>query len=249
MKIVAIIPARYASTRLPGKPLKDIAGKPMIKWVYSKVREVKNIDKVVVATDDKQIYDVCIKSDIEVMMTRNDHATAIHRLHEVAETIDSDIYLQVNGDEPLISTEILSKFVEVIRGTDLTGECGINAIAAMRNPVEVMDSANIKMVFNEAFDCCYMSRAAIPFPYKTLSYQYYKHIGIIGYTKEMLRFYVTTTPGYYEKVEGIDLLRFIDYGKKLRLVDVGECETLSVDTEKDLEFVRERMEKLVNGND
>ena len=243
MKIVAIIPARYASTRLPGKPLKDICGKPMVWWVYSKVKSIKGINQAYVATDDERIYKICRDYNIDVVMTANTHPTAIHRLYEVSEAIEGDVYLQVNGDEPLISERILSKFVEEIRKVSLEGACGMNAIAAVNDPVQVMDPANIKMVFNKEFECCYMSRAPIPFPFKSLDYQYYKHVGLIAYTKEMLHFFTVTSPGYFERVEGIDLLRFIDYGKKLQLIDVGQCETLSVDTEKDLEEVRRKMER------
>lgn len=243
MKIIAVIPARYASTRLPGKPLKDICGKPMVWWVYSKVKSIESIDQTIVATDDERIYKVCKDYDIDVVMTADNHPTAIHRLYEVAETVEGDIYLQVNGDEPLINERILLKFVEEIRQTSLEGACGMNAISKMTDPVQVMDPANIKMVFNEELECCYMSRAPIPFPFKSLDYQYYKHIGLIAYTKEMLLFFTVTAPGHFERVEGIDLLRFIDYGKKLHLIDVGQCETLSVDTEKDLEMVRKKMNR------
>lgn len=248
MKIVAVIPARYASTRLPGKPLKDICGKPMVWWVYSKVKSIESIDQTVVATDDERIYKVCKDYDIDVVMTADNHPTAIHRLYEVAEAVEGDIYLQVNGDEPLINEGILLKFVEEIRQASLEGACGMNAISAVTDPVQVMDPANIKMAFNEEFECCYMSRAPIPFPFKSLDYQYYKHVGLIAYTKEMLRFFTVTSPGYFERVEGIDLLRFIDYGKRLQLIDVGQCETLSVDTEKDLEMVRKKMEWKVKEN-
>lgn len=243
MKIVAVIPARYASTRLPGKPLKNICGKPMVWWVYSKVKSIECIDQTVVATDDERIYKACKDYDIDVMMTADNHPTAIHRLYEVAEAVEGDVYLQVNGDEPLINEGILLNFVEEIRQTSLEGACGMNAISKMTDPVQVMDPANIKMVFNEELECCYMSRAPIPFPFKSLDYQYYKHIGLIAYTKELLLFFTVTTPGHFERVEGIDLLRFIDYGKKLHLIDVGQCETLSVDTKKDLEMVRKKMNR------
>ena len=121
--------------------------------------------------------------------------------------------------------------------------CGINAISKIDSPVELMDVANIKMTFDSEYRCTYMSRAPIPFPYKSLNCTYYKHIGIIGYTRKMLDFFVSSVPGYFEKIEGIDLLRFVDYGKPLYLHEIKECCSLSVDTEKDLEEVRIRIGK------
>lgn len=121
------------------------------------------------------------------------------------------------------------------------GAWGINSVTKITDPVEAMDAANIKMVFDHENRCTYMSRTPIPYPYKALDWSYYKHVGVIGYTLDMLKFYVDSVPGRLEKIEGIDLMRFIDYGKPLYLTDVGACESLSVDTEKDLVEVRRRI--------
>ena len=236
MKIAGIIPARYGSSRLPGKPLMDICGKPMIYRVYSQVKKAKKLDEIYVATDDKRIEDVCKKYVIPVVMTSSSHTTAANRLQEVSERIQADFYLQLNGDEPLIDPQIIDAAIpkEVI--TDI--EFGTNIITEMHNPVEVNDISNIKMVFDEDFNALYMSRTPIPFPFKTLEYVYYKHVGIIGYNKKMLDFYKNSVPGRFEKIEGIDTLRFIDYGKQLKLYKVESCKSLSVDTDKDLQMVR-----------
>ncbi len=248
MKVVAIIPARYGSTRLPGKPIKDILGYPMIWWVYQRVREVERLDEIYVATDDERIASICKKYNIPVVMTDSSHRTAANRLAEVSETIEADFYLQLNGDEPLINTEAIAKAIPDYVPTDI--EFGTNIITEMEDPAQVMDPSNIKMVFDIQMKALYMSRTPIPYPFKEIKYKYYKHVGIIGYNKKMLTFYKNSKPGRFELIEGIDTLRFLDYGKQLKLTIVPSCHSLSVDTEQDLNMVTELIkEKKEYGSD
>lgn len=235
MKVVGIIPARYASTRLPGKPLKDILGHPMIWWVYQRVLNAKRLDEVYVATDDERIAQVCEENRIPVVMTANTHRTAAHRLQEVSETIHADFYVQLNGDEPLINTDAIDAVVPEDVPQDVA--FGTNIITEMTEPAQVIDPSNIKMVFDEDMNALYMSRTPIPFPFKAIDFKYYKHVGIIGYNKKMLDLYIDTQPGRFELIEGIDTLRFLDYGKQLKLTLVPNCHSLSVDTEQDLQMV------------
>lgn len=241
MKVVGIIPARYGSTRLPGKPLKDILGHPMIWWVYKRVCEVDGLDEIYVATDDERIKKVCDENKIPVIMTADTHRAAAHRLQEVSETIEADFYVQLNGDEPLINTNAVRAAIPDEVPVDR--EFGTNVITEMTEPAQVMDPSNIKMVFNNNMNALYMSRAPIPFPFKKLDFKYYKHVGIIGYNKRMLDFYKNSLPGRFETIEGIDTLRFIDYGKQLKLSLVSECHSLSVDTESDLKLVIEMIKE------
>lgn len=237
MKILGVIPARYGSTRLPGKPLKDICGKPMICWVYHQVCKAKKLNEAVVATDDNRIADVLDNYGIPYIMTKSNHPTAANRIGEVAEKLDADFYLQLNGDEPLIDARLIDAVIPDQIHTEM--EFGTNIITKMKNPVEVNDSSNIKVVFDADYRALYMSRTPIPFPSKSLDFDYYKHVGIIGYNKKMLQFYQHSNPGRQELIEGIDTLRFLDYGKKLQFIVVDQCESLSVDTEMDLQKVRE----------
>lgn len=235
MKVVGVIPARYASTRLPGKPLRDILGHPMIWWVYQRVLKVKRLNGLYVATDDKRIETVCMENGIPVVMTSNTHRTAAHRLQEVSEHIHADFYLQLNGDEPLINTEAIEAAIPDVVPQD--DAFGTNIITEMVEPAQVMDPSNIKMVFDEQMNALYMSRTPIPYPFKAINFKYYKHVGIIGYNKKMLDLYRDTEPGRFESIEGIDTLRFLDYGKQLKLTLVPNCHSLSVDTEQDLQMV------------
>lgn len=241
MKVVGIIPARYASTRLPGKPLKDILGYPMIWWVYKRVRTVKELDEIYVATDDDRIKEVCEQYDIPVIMTSPDHPNGAMRLQEVSETVQADFYVQLNGDEPLMNTDAIAAAIPETVPQDVA--FGTNIITQIDDPAQVMDASNIKMVFDDQMNALYMSRTPIPYPFKSIDFQYYKHVGIIGYNKMILDFYKNSQPGRFEQIEGIDTLRFLDYGKQLKLSLVPDCHSLSVDTQKDLDMVIKMMKE------
>ncbi len=236
MKVIGVIPARFGSTRLPGKPLLDICGHPMIWWTYNNVKNINELDAVFVATDDERIAEYCDDASIPYLMTKNNHNTAASRLYEVSLKIDADFYLQINGDEPLLNKEAIIASIPKTIPSDV--EFGTNIITKMNDPAQVLDPSNIKMVFDNEMNALYMSRTAIPNPYKSLDFKYYKHTGIIGYNKKMLEFYNNSTPGRFETIEGIDTLRFLDYGKQLKLIIVDSCHNLSVDTAKDLEEIR-----------
>lgn len=241
MRVVGIIPARYGSTRLPGKPLRLILGRPMLQWVYERTRSVKKLDMIYTATDDERIKAICDELNIPVIMTSDKHRTAANRLAEAAKTISADFYVQINGDEPLIEPRAIEAAIPDYIPQDK--EFGTNVITEMTDPVQVIDTSNIKMVFDCGMNALYMSRAPVPYPFKSLNFKYYKHVGIIGYNKKMLDFYADSQPGRFELIEGIDTLRFIDYGKQLKLSIVENCRCLSVDTEKDLEIITQIMKE------
>ena len=246
MKVVGIIASRYGSSRLPGKALKDICGRPMVWWVYQQVAKSTALNEIYVATDDTRVEDVCKSFDIPVIMTKDTHREAANRLQEVSEKIVADFYIQINGDEPLLNPKYVGAAVPETVPQDV--EYGTNLITKMNNPVEVMDPSNIKVVYDQNFYATYFSRTPIPFPYRSIEFDYYKHIGIIGYNKKMLDFYAHNDPGKFEIIEGIATLRFTDYGKKLLCIEVDDSESLSVDTQMDLDHVRKVIrEKLDSG--
>jgi 3-deoxy-manno-octulosonate cytidylyltransferase (CMP-KDO synthetase) len=238
-RIVGVIPARYASSRFPGKPLADIHGKPMIWWVYQQAKKVAELDEVIVATDDERIAGVCREHDMQFIMTSNKHPTAANRISEVSENYEADYYVCINGDEPLLPISAITAVVPQVIPQDIP--FGTNIITQMTDPAEVNDVANIKVTFDKYYNALYMSRSPIPAPFRTLEYKYYKHVGVLGYNKAMLKLYRDTAPGRFESIEGIDTLRFLDYGVRLQLIEVAECRSLSVDTPKDLEIVRNIM--------
>lgn len=235
MNIIGVIPARYESTRFPGKPLADINGKPMIWWVYNQVKKVKELSEVYVATDDERIKTECEKYDIKVVMTKNTHPEHISRIHEVSNKIDADLYICINGDEPLIDNNSISTVInEAINSPAFfTG-----AFRYLNDPAETIDNANLKIVTNHLDEMVYISRTPVPNPKGTLLFKYKKYVGIECFTKEALDFFVSTPMGVLEKIEDIDHLRFIENHKVLKFKEI-QSKSISVDTPKDLEKVRE----------
>jgi 3-deoxy-manno-octulosonate cytidylyltransferase (CMP-KDO synthetase) len=233
MKTIGVIPARYKSTRFEGKPLADICGKPMIWWVYNQVKKVKEFTDVFVAIDDARIQKVCEEENIKYIMTSEKHPEHISRIYEVSENIMADYYVCVNGDEPLIDPVSIAKILpDKIKHDFYFG----GAMRILTDPVEAIDSGNIKLVVNSDGRCVYMSRMPVPFPKGTLMFQYNKYVGIECFNKAALDFFVSTPMGKIERIEDIDHLRFIEYGKDL-IFRYVESESFSVDTPKDLEKV------------
>jgi 3-deoxy-manno-octulosonate cytidylyltransferase (CMP-KDO synthetase) len=233
MKIVGVIPARYASTRFPGKPLVDICGKPMIWWVYCQVKKVHELTDIFVATDDESIASVCKQYAIPVVMTSLNCKTSTERVYEVALTVDADVYVCINGDEPLIEPEVIAAIIP----HSLDNFYASNLMTNVTNPVEVVDNTNIKVVTDKYEHALFMSRSPIPYPKAGMNFEYRKHLGVLAYTKEALRFFINTPKGKNENIEDINELRFIENNKSLCMVEVNTG-SLSVDTPKDLEYVR-----------
>ena len=246
MKIIDVIPARFNSSRFPGKPLMDICGKPMIWWVYHQVKKVRGMDEVYVATDDERIKEICSLHDINYVKTRNNHGTRTEGVHEVAKKVKADFYVVVNGDEQLISPLVIEKILpkQEIRSDFYVA----NLMTEIKRPVEAIDPSNIKVVTSEGGTALFMSRSPIPYPKKTLTYNYYKHVGILLYTFAALDFFANTPKGYNEKIEDINELRFIENNKPLKMICV-ESESLSVDTPRDLERVRIIMKERIRGKE
>ena len=234
MKYVAVIPARYASSRFPGKPLADICGKPMIWWVYQQVMKVENFENVIVATDDERICQICKEYGMQYLLTDSSHPTHVHRIHEVSENISADYYIVVCGDEPLISANV----IKAVLPNGYTDEIYAGGLCRyFVDPAEVMDPANIKIVTNAHDECILLSRSVVPFPYKTVLFKYKKVVGVECYNKKALDFFVSTPKGFLESVEDVTLQRFLENKIHIKYSLVSS-ESLSVDTPRDLEKVR-----------
>lgn len=246
MKVLAIIPARYSSSRFPGKPLADICGKPMIWWVYNQVIKATKVTKVIVATDDYRIKEVCEKYNLTCEITSDKHMTSTERLNEVARREEADFYIAINGDEPLIDPNIIDAIVpEQMHGESFFVS---NLQTKITNPVEALDGSNIKIVTDNDDYALLYSRNMIPYPKASIQYDFYKHVGVILYTKEALEFFANTPKGKLEKIEDINELRFLEHGKKIKMVTV-DAHSLSVDTPKDLEKVRNIISKKLAGGE
>lgn len=241
MKIVAVIPSRFQSTRFKGKPLVNICGKPMIWWVYNRVSKVDQFDEVIVATDSKKIEAVCKEHKLNVIMTSNNHATSTDRVYEVACKHAADIYVVINGDEPLIEPKTLYDIIPQESEATDNEYYVANLITKINEPNEVIDPSNIKVLSDiDGYIIC-MSRSPIPFPHSSITFSYMKHVGVLAYNFKALKFFSITSPGSVEKIEKINELRFIENGIKIKLIETNS-DTLSVDTPKDLEKVLKKID-------
>lgn len=243
MKIIGVIPARYKSTRFEGKPLADICGKPMIWWVHKQLSLANGIDEVYVATDDDRIAKVCKEHDIKYLMTSDSHATHLDRLAEFASIVPADFYININGDEPLMKPEYVEYLIpsEDVNPLDFYVA---NAMTIIKNPVEVVDFARIKIATDANGYGMYMARSPIPYPKAGSNFMYKKFVGIQCFSKSALEFCGFTERGEIESIEDIDEYRFLENGQKIKFI-MTDAETLSVDTKKDLDTVRAIIEKRI----
>lgn len=234
MRVLGIIPARYKSSRFPGKPLSDINGHPMIWWVYHHMEELTEIDQLLVATDDCRIASFCTENNIPVMMTSSEHETGTDRVVEVSQKIDADIYVVIMGDEPLIKSEDVKKLIQVATSTDASAYM---LTTKFKHPVDVVNTTTIKLALNDANDVIFMSRQPIPYPKAMIGYDYYKNMGAYVFKKDALAIYASTPKGRIEQAEDLEMLRLIEKHCIVKAVEVNS-DSMSVDTIKDLERVR-----------
>ena len=240
MKIVAIIPARMASTRFPGKPLVDILGIPMIEHVRRRVALCPHINKVVVATCDREILEVVNKNGGEAVMTANTHERCTDRVAEAALSINADVVINVQGDEPLVRPEMFELLLKPL--LDEAGVVCTNLTAEIGSEDEFNNSNIVKTVFDCKKDIIYFSREPIPSLRKSggLSFKKYKQLGIVAFRKDFLLRFAHLPPTPLEIVESVDMLRAIEHGYKIRMV-LSPFQVYGVDTPDDLVHVTELM--------
>lgn len=233
MKTVAIIPARAESSRFPNKPLAKILGKPMVQWVYEHCMKASKINEVYIATDSEEIASTCEKFGGRVIMTSPDHPTGTERVYEAAQRVEADLYVVVNGDEPVLSGDVID---QCIRDDAVTNDFyAANLMTDFTDPVEVIDATNLKVVTNKFNEVMFISRSPIPYPRGNCSYTFKKFVGVSVFSKDALEFYHRTPSGLIEKIEENDTYRFIENGKKVYYYNV-HCKSISVDTPKDIEL-------------
>lgn len=234
MKIIGVIPARFQSSRFEGKPLADILGKPMIWWVYQQAKQVTELSEVYVATDDERIEQVCKTLNINVILTSKKHKTGTDRIGEVAKLVKADLYVNIQGDEPMIEPETIKKAIlpffqdETLQITNL--------MTKISDPVDVINCTIPKVITNKENIGIYLTRSASPYPKGKLNYSYFKQVCVYGFKPEALEFFCKSERGKIEEIEDIEILRFIEAGYKVKYVEVTS-ETIAVDTKKDLDKV------------
>jgi len=240
MKITAIIPSRYNSNRFPGKPLKDICGKTMVQRVYEQVKKVNLIDIVIIATDDQRILNEVKKFKGKVVMTSKNHKTGTDRLVEVAKKIDSDIIVNVQGDEPLIKPSVIESAIEPLLLDNTLEMCTLKHL--IKDEEKINNPNVVKVITDKNNNAIYFSRSKIPFARNSKKFKYYKHIGLYVYRKDFLLDYDNMDPTPLEKQESLEQLRLIENGYKIRVIET-KYNSIGVDTKKDLIEVRKKLEE------
>ena len=239
--VVIVIPARYGSVRLPGKPLLDLGGKPMIQRVYERAKQAKTAGRVVVATDDERIIRVVEGFGGVARMTRADHRTGTERIAEVAAHTDGKVFVNVQGDEPLLDP----RAVDVAVNSLLEEPAAAIATVAVpiRTPADIMDPNVVKTVLDFEENALYFSRAPIPWvrdSAQKVHARHLKHLGLYVFEREALLEYPTLPQGELERIEQLEQLRWLENGWKIRVAEV-EHDAVSVDVPEDVARVVEML--------
>ncbi len=245
MKKAVVIPARYNSTRFPGKPLANLLGKPLIQHVYERARMAKNIDTIIVATDDERIEKAVKSFGGNVVITSSNHLTGSDRVAEVAKKLKEDVIVNVQGDEPLIEPGLIEELCNVFNNSDVE-------VASARIPItdlKDIDNPNVvKVVCDRNGFALYFSRAPIPGTRQDISIRpqsravFYRHVGIYAYRRDFITKFPSLEPTPLELQEGLEQLRILEHGYKIKVIDT-EYQSIGVDTPEDLEYLRIMMAK------
>jgi 3-deoxy-manno-octulosonate cytidylyltransferase (CMP-KDO synthetase) len=242
-KIVVVIPARYGSTRLPGKPLVSLAGKPMIQHVYERAGMAERADRVIVATDDERILKAVETFGGEARMTRPDHRTGTERVAEVAAHVEGDVFVNVQGDEPLLDPGAIDVAVNALLEEPAAS---IATVATpIKTPADIMDPNIVKTVLDFDGNALYFSRAPIPWVRDTAGKvlaRHLKHLGLYAFQRDALLEYPTLPQGDLERVEQLEQLRWLENGWKIRVAEV-EHDAVSVDVPEDVARVEKLLQK------
>jgi 3-deoxy-manno-octulosonate cytidylyltransferase (CMP-KDO synthetase) len=241
--VVIVIPARYGSTRLPGKPLVSLAGKPMIQRVYERAKQAKHANRVIVATDDDRIIKAVQEFGGEARMTRPDHRTGTERVAEVAAHEPGDVFVNVQGDEPLLDPNAVDTAIQALLDEP---QAAVATVATpIKTPGDIMDPNVCKVVLDFDENALYFSRAPIPWVRDTgghVQARHLKHLGLYVFRRDALLEYPTLPQGELERIEQLEQLRWLENGWKIRVAEVHH-DAISVDVPEDVA----KVEKLMSG--
>jgi len=232
---VGIIPARYESSRFPGKPLADILGRPMIWHVYQRAIQCPELQHVALATDDRRIAKAADQLDIPVVMTRRDHPSGTDRVLEAARKIkvpEDAVVVNIQGDEPALDPEMLSELLNPFKSPSVQ----VTTLARAIEPAEARNPDQVKVVFSKDQSALYFSRAPIPFPRDEVESGYFGHIGLYAFRLPVLRRFVELGTSRHERIEKLEQLRLLDHGIPIHVV-VTRHTSVGVDRPEDIETV------------
>jgi 3-deoxy-manno-octulosonate cytidylyltransferase (CMP-KDO synthetase) len=236
LRALGVIPARLASTRLPRKVLREIAGKPLLAWVVEAARACPQLDQVLVATDSDEVAELCRQRGYPVQLTSADLASGTDRVHAIAQLIDAEIYVNIQGDEPLLRPDHITALLRPFARPQVD----VSTLKVRCTPENIANPNAVKVVTALDGRALYFSRAAIPYNRdpdgNNASPEYWKHIGLYAYRKGALELFPTLPPSQLERTERLEQLRFLENGLHV-YVEPTEHDTIGVDTEADLKLV------------
>ena len=256
MKVIAVIPARLASTRLPRKMLREIQGRPLVVWVYQAVRSLplSLLDDVIIATDSDEILHACRKHSCNARMTSDKHRSGTERVHEISQTVDADVYINVQGDEPMVRPEQIGTIIDLMKNDLMKNDLMKNdlmkdpkiQVGTLKTPARPADVSNpnaVKVITDLSGRALYFSRATIPFDRDGSQPKYFKHLGIYAYRKPALERFVTLPESSLERADRLELLRFLEKGIPIHAAETP-YDSIGVDTEEDFVRVRDILGQL-----
>jgi len=235
MKVIGVIPARFESTRLPHKLLKDLCGKPLLQWTYEAAKKARLLDQLIIACDDKRIKDAADAFNAPCVMTSVDHKSGTDRIIEAVSAIDAKIVINIQADEPLINPLVIDRLAQEM----LSDERLLMATAKRKitNPDEVNNPNAVKVVCDKNGYALYFSRYAIPYLRdKDFTPNYYKHLGIYAYAKDFLYVFKKLSGSMLESAEKLEQLRALEAGYRIKVIEV-DYESVGVDTQEDFDRV------------
>ena len=237
MTIAGLIPARYASSRLPGKPLALIGNKPMIQHVYERCQQAPSLQSVVVCTDDDRVYEAVRSFGGQVVMTRADHISGTDRVAEAAQSLDVDIIVNIQGDQPFIHPDMIEEAARPLLGDDAADVATL--MVRIEKEEDLHDPAVVKVVTDLSGKALYFSRSLIPYPRENTPHAVYEHAGTYAYRKDTLLRLTQLPPTTLEKVESLEQLRWLEHGLRIQVTESRipnpAWHGFSVDTPADLE--------------
>lgn len=238
MKVIAVIPARLASTRLPRKMLREIGGVPLVARVYNAVRSCGLLADVIVATDSDEIARFCQDNEITARMTSTSHRSGTERVHEISESVAADVYLNIQGDEPLTRVGHVTALIELMK----TPSIEVGTLKTQCGAEDVSNPSAVKVVTDGSRRALYFSRATIPHDRDGTNPTYFKHLGFYGYRKPALDRFVSLPESLLERIERLEQLRFLENGIAIHVAETP-FDTVGVDTEDDVQRVEGILKK------
>ncbi len=250
-RVIGIIPARYGSSRLPGKPLAPIAGLPMIRRVYERSAACPLLSSVCVATDDERVRDAVAAFGGNAVMTRPDHPSGTDRVAEAAMALDADIVVNIQGDQPFIHPDMMTEAVRPLLGDPAAG------VSTLMFPIvrdaDLADPAVVKVVADLSGRALYFSRSLIPYPREAVAHSVYEHVGLYAYRKDTLLHLTTLAPTTLERVESLEQLRWLEHGVRVLVTESAVPDRdycgFSVDTAADLARAERMLSERSGGHD